>query len=92
MQNLRTPGAMLRLSPSLPNTFGLSLQDIPVRPLSAPPTPSPMLPGGPNFTANPNQADYFSSKKITGGHHGASSYLDGLLLSNGGMQAAGIMA
>lgn len=52
-----SPGG-ITFSPQLPNTFGLSMSDIPVRPASAPPTPSPALdtrlvaPGG----------DYFSLK------------------------------
>ena len=46
---------------ALPNNFGLSMQDIPVRPASAPPTPSPAL--DPRLSAP--GADYFSSK--TGG-------------------------
>lgn len=91
MHNLRTPGALMRMSPSLPNTFGLSLQDIPVRPLSAPPTPSPNIPGAASFISHPGQSDYFSSKRTTGGHHGASSYLDSLFLGSDS-QAGGIMA
>lgn len=60
---ISTPGG-LTMSPMLPNTFGLAIQDIPARPASAPPTPSPALdirvvvpvPGG----------DYFSAKNPAG--------------------------
>lgn len=49
------------MSSDLPNTFGLSIQDIPIRPASAPPTPSPAID---SRLMAPSQ-DYFSSKNLS---------------------------
>lgn len=62
-----TPGG-LSFSPQLPNTFGLSMQDIPVRPASAPPTPSPAL----DIRVVAPGNDYFSSKAPLGGSNTGS--------------------
>lgn len=56
---ISTPGG-LTMSPMLPNTFGLAINDIPVRPASAPPTPSPALDIRVGGIAP--SGDYFSAK------------------------------
>lgn len=53
---ISTPGGP-SMSPAMPNTFGLAIQDIPVRPASAPPTPSPA-----DIRVHPPSGDYFSAK------------------------------
>lgn len=60
------------MSPGLPNTFGLSLQDIPIRPASAPPTPSPALD---TRLIAPSQ-DYFSSKNLSSNLGTSAAFAD----------------
>ena len=57
---ISTPGGV-SMSPMLPNTFGLNIQDIPVRPASAPPTPSPAL----DIRVTAPSGDYFSAKNAS---------------------------
>lgn len=75
---MSTPGAgPPTMSPALPNTFGLSLNDIPVRPASAPPTPSPAIDAR-LFAPN---ADYFSAKNLSHHHGGSTPNMFGDLLA-----------
>lgn len=60
------------MSPGLPNTFGLSIQDIPIRPASAPPTPSPALD---TRLMAPSQ-DYFSSKNLSNNLGTSAAFAD----------------
>jgi len=60
------------MSPGLPNTFGLSIQDIPIRPASAPPTPSPALD---TRLIAPSQ-DYFSSKNFSSNLGTSAAFAD----------------
>lgn len=66
------------MSPDLPNTFGLSMQDIPIRPASAPPTPSPALD---NRLLAPSQ-DYFSSKNMSSNIGTSAAFADFLAAYN----------
>lgn len=66
-------------SPNLPNTFGLALSDIPTRPASAPPTPSPAI-NDPRLFAP--ASDYFTIKKTGGAAsqpHGSAAFGDLLM-------------
>lgn len=71
-------GTGYNMSPGLPNTFGLSLQDIPIRPASAPPTPSPALD---TRLVAPTQ-DYFSSKNLTSNLGTSAAFADFLAAYN----------
>ncbi|KAK9900254.1 hypothetical protein P389DRAFT_10064 [Cystobasidium minutum MCA 4210] len=71
-------GTGYNMSPALPNTFGLSMQDIPIRPASAPPTPSPALD---TRLMAPSQ-DYFSSKNLSSNIGTSAAFADFLAAYN----------
>lgn len=74
------------MSLALPNTFGLSLKDLSVRPASAPATPSPAI--NPAYFA-PGNDSYYTAK--SGGGSGATpSGVFGDLLMRSMAQVIGI--